>query len=328
MNLRKLIILIVLTTKAMAGQSQPGNSKTYIHPEPASFKSQLLQTLMVVLGRKKTLEKNLTRNTFPSVAAPIPNSLQTEYGLQASEVNQRKVWTFRPQHRPSRRVILYIHGGGYISNLTKYDWDLIRALLIKTNCTIVVPDYPLAPASNYQDVYDYFDKLYLNLLADTSPDDIIFLGNSAGGGIALGLAQKLRNDKKSQPSQIILNSPWLDITMSNPEISQIDKKDRLLGIKGLEMAGKAYAAGLNATDYRVSPIYGDLSSLGKISIFIGTHDVFLADARRLKLKLENKNIPVNYFEYPKMFHVWMAVTSLKESKHAINQITMLINSQD
>lgn len=328
MSLRKLFLLIVLTTKAMAGQSQSGAGKTYIHQEPASFKSQLLQTLMAVLGKKKTLEKNFIRNKFSSVAAPIPNGLKTEYALQVNEVNQRKVWTLHPRHRPSRRVILYIHGGGYISNLTNYDWDLIKALLIKTNCTIVVPDYPLSPASNYQDAYDYFDKLYLNLLADTSPDDLIFLGNSAGGGIALGLAQKLRNDKKLQPSQIILNSPWLDITMSNPEIGQIDKKDKLLGIKGLLMAGKAYAAGLNATDYRVSPIYGDFSGLGKISMFIGTHDVFLADARRLKQKLEKEDIPINYFEYPKMFHVWMAVTSLKESKHAINQITMLINSQD
>src|SRR5690606_36216002 len=106
MSLRKLFLLILLATKAMAGQSQSVTGKTYIHQEPASFKSQLLQTLMVVLGKKKTLEKNLTRNKYTSVAATIPYRLQTEFALQASEVNQRKVWTFRPQHRASRQMIL------------------------------------------------------------------------------------------------------------------------------------------------------------------------------------------------------------------------------
>lgn len=125
------------------------------------------------------------------------------------------------------------------------------------------------------------------------------MGNSAGSGIALGFAQKLRNENKPLPSQIILNSPWLDITMSNPNITETDKKDKRQSIKGLKMAGQAYAAGLDARDYRVSPLYGDFSGLGKISLFIGTHDLFLADSRKLKQKMKEQNIPINYFEYPK-----------------------------
>ncbi len=154
------------------------------------------------------------------------------------------------------------------------------------------------------------------------------MGNSCGGGIALGFAQKLRNENKPQPSQIILNSPWLDITLSNMDIIELDKKDKLLGIKGLKMAGALYAAGINPIDYKVSPIFGDFSGLGKISIFIGTHDLFFADAQKLKKKLEQQQIAVNYFEYPKMFHLWMALTNMKESQHAIRQLAKLINTKD
>src|SRR5690606_3466899 len=113
---------------------------------------------------------------------------------------------------------------------------------------------------------------------------IVFMGNSAGGGLALGFAQKLRNENRTQPqpSQLILISPWLDITLSNPDIRMVDKKDKLLSIKGLRMAAKAYASSVDGNDFRVSPIYGDFSGLGKISLFIGTNDLFVADARKFK----------------------------------------------
>lgn len=116
--------------------------------------------------------------------------------------------------------------------------------------------------------------------------------------------------------------------MSNPDIAEIERKDKLLGIKGLKMAGELYAAGTHPTDYRLSPVYGDFSGLGKISLFIGTHDLFLADSRKLKQKMEEQHIGINYFEYPKMFHVWMAFTNLKESHHAITQIATLVNSKN
>jgi len=56
------------------------------------------------------------------------------------------------------------------------------------------------------------------------PDDLIMMGDSAGGGFALALAQKLKNESIDQPAQIILLSPWLDITLTNPDIKEIDRK--------------------------------------------------------------------------------------------------------
>lgn len=310
----------------MPARSQENVPVVYVHDRPASFKSQLLQKLMVLLGKKNDIEKRITSSNYLSEAAKLPKALMSDFSMQANYVKQRKVWTFKPKTGDSGKLILYIHGGGYITNLTKYDWDFVHQLLLKTKCSIVVPDYPLVPDSNYRDVYAFFDELYSDLLSQTSSEDIIFWGNSAGGGIALGFAQKLRNKNKPQPSQIILISPWLDITMSNPEIIEIDKRDKLLGIEGLKMAGHAYAAGLEPTDYRVSPIYGNFSKLGRISLFIGTHDLFYADAKRLKEKLLKLNTPFNFFEYPKMFHAWVILTTLKESQHALEQIRLAINN--
>jgi acetyl esterase/lipase len=149
------------------------------------------------------------------------------------------------------------------------------------------------------------------------------MGDSAGGGLALGFAQKIRNEKLKQPEQIILFSPWLDLSMSNPEIVKFDKFDKILSIEGLKIAGKKYADAMSLTDFRVSPIYGDFSNLGMISIFTGTSDVLIADARKLKQLLEIQNINFNYFEYSGMFHDWVVVTSLSETKDVLSRINEL-----
>lgn len=316
-----------MTTMKVRGQSQTERSMLYIHSKPASFKSQFLQFAMSVIGVKQRTEKRITTKNFAHQAVELPKSLLNKFKVSIKEFKGRKIWTFKSKDT-IEKVILYIHGGAFITSLTKYDWSFIERLIAETQATIIVPDYPLAPAANYSDVYKYFDHLYAGLLSDFSPEKIIFIGNSAGGGFALGFAQKLRNENKPQPSQIMLISPWLDITMSNPNIKDVDKKDKALGIKGLQMAGELYAGTLDAKDYKVSPIYGDFSRLGKISIFIGTHDLFLADVRKLKIMLSEACISFNYFEYPKMFHVWIAVTSLKESEHAIQQISSLISNQN
>ncbi len=325
--MKYLICPLLIITNIMHAQIHEPQSThfDYIHQRPASFKSQFLQTLMAILGKKKGLEKAMTRKQFASEPAIIPEKLRTDFMIEEIDVWQRRAWIVTPKLGRINKVILYIHGGGYISNLTKYDWDFVTELAAKTNSKILVADYPLAPVSNYKDVYAYFDELYRDVLTRIAKDDVIFLGNSAGGGIALGFTQKLRDENQPLPSKIILNSPWLDITMTNPEIASIDNKDKLLGIEGLRMTGKAYAAGLNDKDPMVSPIYGDLSDLPPINLFIGTHDLFLPDARKLKQALRTQNIPMNYFEYPKMFHVWMAVTSLEESQHAIDQMAELIS---
>ena len=150
------------------------------------------------------------------------------------------------------------------------------------------------------------------------------MGDSAGGGLSIAFTQKLRDEKQPKPRQLILLSPWLDVTMSNPTMLDVDKHDKVLSIRGLQLAGKAYAGKLDLKDYRASPIYGNLYDLPRISIFISTYDVFIADARILKSKLESEGVKFNYYEYPKLMHDWIIITALKESKHSIGQIGKLI----
>lgn len=298
----------------------------YQHNKPPSFKSRIFNSSMKFIRMKASLEKNMVKQKFAAEPEKLPKSLSKKYIIKTTEIDSRIIRTISPKENYSNSTILYFHGGAYVNSISKLHWDFIEVLMKKTNATIIVPAYPLAPNSNCEDIYAFFRKLYTQITANDSSKEILFMGDSAGAGLALGFAQMLRNENKPQPKQIILLSPWLDISMSNPDISEVEEKDNMLGVKWLKMAGQLYADSIEENDYRVSPIYGNFNSLGEISVFIGTHDIFIADSRKFKQLMLEQGIPINYFEYPGMFHVWALFTSLKESKVAIQQIANLVKN--
>jgi acetyl esterase/lipase len=304
----------------------------YQHEVPLSFEARLIGITMSLIGLKKRLEQRMVSNNFEIEPAKPSKSLLRSFAIQESEQNGRKVWRVYPRESKTDLVILFLHGGAYMANITKLHWNLINKLLQETNAIIVAPDYPLTPASSCRETYDFIETLYTGLRAEFPSKRIIFIGDSAGGGLALGFAQQLRNGKQKQPDQIVLLSPWLDVTMSNPDTGLTDKADKILSIEGLRSAGQKYAGDLDMRDYRVSPIYGDLTGLCRISIFTGTADLLNADARKCreqmrKLMKDHQN-QFNYFEYPKMFHDWVIMTRLKESRDVIIKIRQLVNMQN
>jgi len=303
------------------------NNIDYLHNTPPCFESKLIQSAMSLIGMKKKMERKMIANNFDRDPAKPPKSLLKNVTIQNLEQSGRKIWIIYPKESETDVVVFYLHGGAYMANITKQHWDLIEQLINRTNATMVVPDYPLVPEASCNETYDFIDILYAGLTTDYPTKRIVFIGDSAGGGLAFGFVQQLRNGNKKQPNQIILFSPWLDVTMNNPNIALIDKDDKMLSIRGLRNAGQKYAGNLDLKDFRVSPIYGDLNGLCRISIFTGTNDILNADAQKCKQLMNDQQIHFNYFEYPKMFHDWVIITGLKESCDAINKVDNLINSR-
>lgn len=322
-----IIFIVTLTfiTQQSFGQTIMDTSINYIHQAPESFKAKAVRSFLAMIRANKMLERMMTKNKINQKPASIPRKLRKENTIVVTEQNGRKIWTIAPKHTTSNKTILFIHGGAYVLNISVFQWQFVEALFEKTNCTIVIPDYPLAPSATYKEAYGFVQQVYDDLVKQHTSKNLILMGDSAGGGFIAGFTQKQKNDNKPLPAQVILLSPWLDISMDNPEISKSVKYDKMLNIKGTQLAGRAYAGNLDVKNYLVSPIYGDFSGIENITMFTSTYDLLYADCKKFKDMMQASNIPINYFEYPKMIHGWMIVTGLKESKSAITQIANLVN---
>ena len=209
------------------------------------------------------------------------------------------VWTVRPRRtRPTVRV-LYLHGGGYVHPLTPDYWRLVRAL--SGVAEVVVPAYPLAPAAHVDDVVPRLVALARSL--DDLP--LVVMGDSAGGALALVIARHLRQDAPP-PRAVVLLSPWLDATLDEDAVADLEPTDPMLEESGLRAAGRWWSGARATTDPEVSPMFGDLAGLPSIDVHIGAHDILRPAVEDLVERAERtEDAVVTVHERTSMFHVWM-----------------------
>jgi monoterpene epsilon-lactone hydrolase len=245
--------------------------------------------------------------------------MHRRHQISKRELNGHLVWTIAPKENASGKHVIYLHGGAYVNSFAPQHWSFISKLVQALNCTVTAPNYPHAPEHYVHDVFGLMLPLYTELAALVCGSNVTIMGDSSGGGICLALAQRLREEGYDQPGRIILLSPWLDATLSNPEIPEFDKIDPFLGVEGLRYGGEVYARDVDPRSYLVSPVYGDLRGLAPITLFIGTRDILFPDCRKLRDKAAAEGVQIDYREYEGMVHDWM-LGPLPESKQTIREI--------
>ena len=235
-----------------------------------------------------------------------PVKIKPECEVSTREFNGRKVFVLKPNNNvESNFTILYTHGGSYVAKMTNSHWDFLKKVAMDTNSTIIVPDYPLTPKYTYKDVFNMVEPLYKEIIKTVNVDKFIVMGDSAGGGLALALEEKLSQDDIQMPFKTILISPWLDVRLQNPKISEVQKLDKELNFESLKIAGIAYAGEDGIDSYLVNPLIGDVSKLKNITIFTGTYDILNPDVWGLQENAKNVNVEIQVKEYEKAGHIWI-----------------------
>ncbi|MCL6459415.1 MAG: alpha/beta hydrolase [Gorillibacterium sp.] len=235
----------------------------------------------------------------------LPKRMWTRFNISKGEVNGHCCYVIKPIDVVENKHILYLHGGGYVYTIMSLHWDFLSKLIDAVHCTITVP-------------------IYQQIISEVKPEDVIVMGDSAGGGMSLALAQLVKEKNWPQPGNIILISPVLDLSFSNPEIQAMQKHDPISAVPALLDIGKWYGGDRGVKHYLVSPIYGSFDGLGPISIFTGTHDITNPDSRKFKSMADEKGIALHYYEYPSMLHIW-PLFSFPESKKTTEEIIQIIN---
>lgn len=261
------------------------------------------------------LRQTMTRLVRPMLSPSIPVSLQRTLIAQAyrssvppkatrfSSDSLSGVPVTRCQNGKSTRgVILYLHGGGYIIGSSTTHRGLTGHLAKASGCEIITPDYRLAPEHPFPAALEDAEAVYCALLAEGhSPKHIAVAGDSAGGGLTIALAMKLRDSGQELPSSLTVFSPWVDLTQSNlykPE------REPVLQAKWTEKAARLYAADNALTTPYISPVYGDLAKLPPLLIQVGSEEILLNDAERLAQTANRDDVDVRLEVYNSLWHVF------------------------
>lgn len=246
-------------------------------------------------------------------------------GLSLEEYDKGKVYSYNGDLNNSKdKIIIYMHGGSYLEEAVSFQLKFAMKVAKKSDATLIVPIYPLAPKNTYKETYKLMNDLYDKILKLNKK--VVFLGDSAGGGFCLSFSMHLRENRKKQPDDILLLSPWLDLTLDNPSIVELEKFDSVCAIKGNKYAGKLWAGDLDIKNYLVSPIYGKFSDLSKITIATGEFDIMKPDCVKLSQKLDKEKINHNYIEYRGQCHDF-GIYPTKEGTLLVDDFVKIINGE-
>ncbi|TMM46721.1 alpha/beta hydrolase fold domain-containing protein [Qipengyuania marisflavi] len=299
-----------------------------------SLRARIVNLLLPRLGIKRFFSEPdkipgriaKMRNTAPARPGA---KMHRKFAIKEFASRGFPVITIEPKHgaTPGAPHLLYLHGGGYVMDAAVIHWSAIGRLCEALGASATVPLYPLAPESTASATLPAMRSVFAELALRYGAQNITLMGDSAGGGMALALAQILAADGAAMPGSLVLFSPWLDATASGEGQAEIEPRDKMLTCAGLTACGALYAGDLPLTDPQVSPLFGSLKALPPMAVFAGTSDILLPDARRLAVRLDEAGRKdCVYHEYDAMFHVWM-LFPVPEGRKALAQAVDFIRAQ-
>jgi len=221
-----------------------------------------------------------------------------------------------------RRTVLHFHGGAYVLGSARAGVGLAADLARTSGARVISVDYRLAPEHPYPAAVEDALAAYRGLLEHTAPSDIALSGESAGGGLAVALQLRLRQEGLALPAASVLLSPWTDLTLSGRSLSGKASVDpSVLTPEGLRIRAADYLAGADPRNPEISPVFGDLSGLPPMLVQVGSHEILLDDALRLAANAATHDIDVRLEVTAGVPHVFQAFAALlDEGKAALRSI--------
>ncbi|MFN5059161.1 MAG: alpha/beta hydrolase fold domain-containing protein [Chloroflexota bacterium] len=213
------------------------------------------------------------------------------------------VITLTPLDSAPRHTLVYFHGGAYLFEPSQGHWQMLDEMVVQSKVRIVVPIYPRVPQYIVDDAVPALIDVLRHI--QTQYGAVILAGDSAGGGLAVSLANEMRVQQMPPAQALILMSPWLDVTMDNPEIPQYEAGDLVISAPGLKALGQMWAGNRDPHDAWVSPLFADLTGMPPITMIVGGVELFVPDCRRFRDKALNAGVLVEYREFDGCMHAFM-----------------------
>ncbi|MCK8060637.1 MULTISPECIES: alpha/beta hydrolase [unclassified Fusibacter] len=246
-------------------------------------------------------------------------------------VREKFILEFIKNYRHNqKRVVLQLHGGGYIGRLRNVHRNMAKLYSEYGNgIGVLTPDYRVAPDDPYpaalEDALDSYEWLLQN---GYSENQIIVAGDSAGGGLAMALCLYLKTQARKLPCAIIAMSPWTDMTASGKSYDFNFERDPLFGnTRDSVLYNRDYLGDENEEKPYVSPMFGDFYGFPPMLIQAGSYEMLLSDSINVAKKAKESGVSVKLHIYEGMFHDFqMAMEFLPEAKMAWTEVGEFIDS--
>lgn len=247
--------------------------------------------------------------------------LQLEAGVRRKQVLANGVacqWII-PQGVAEGRVLLYLHGGGFVLGVTHLHIQMVATLAKKMALRALMVDYRLAPEHPYPAALDDCVAAYCWLLKQgVAAQDIVLAGDSAGGNLTLTSLLKLRDRGDPLPAAAACLSPVADFSNSN--IPPPGYKDPLIPSRVGEFYKNSYVGQHDVHDPLLSPIYGDLHGLPPLLVHAGEDELLRQDALRITDRAKSAGVEARVEIYPRMWHVWQIYLDLPQALQSLDDI--------
>ncbi len=207
------------------------------------------------------------------------------------------------QGHPSDRIAFHCHGGAFVSTpLDEYHF-YAEIIARQIDCRVIMPDYRLAPEHPYPAAHDDCFNAYCGLLdTGVSPGNIVLIGESCGGSLALGLLLRLRDAGLPMPACCISLTGWFDLSVAE---SPTRGRDPFLTPEWVRNRGRDYVAGqLALDDPRVSPAFAAVHGLPPLYLQVGEYDTVREGALLLAANALRSGVEVTMEGWPGMIQGW------------------------
>jgi len=292
-SLTYYIILLVIKLKGL---------KKDFSKDPIDFKK--IRKGDVRFPKGKFFRRNIIR-TFK-----ISDSLITEIGLNHN----------------SDKLLIFIHGGAFISGPAQHHWDSVKKIAKQTKYKIWMCDYPKSPENKILEISKNIDSIYDVALEQFQPNKISFIGDSVGGTLIASLTQRLIVKGIKLPEKIILITPVMDASISNPDIEKIDDIDPMLSKIGVLSAKRMCVENDDLKNVMISPLFGNFNKFPRTILFLAENDIFYPDQKLAVKKIVDAKINLELIEGENMPHIWPFLPVMKEAKTSLNEIIRIINN--
>ncbi len=285
------------------------------HLLQGKLKKEVFDSKTSIAGFRESCEKGAAK--FSRIPEGVTIKEQCIEGMKSE-------WLI-PQGADPYKVVLYVHGGGYVSGSCSDHRGFVSKFAKNTGVTNLLYEYRLAPEHTFPAALDDSVKIYKWILSSgIKPENVIIAGESAGGGLCLATLLALKEQNIPLPAASVAISPWTDLTCSSNSY-RTKNKVSLAPMNSWFVFSKYYVGSSNATFPLISPLFGDLKGLPPILINSGIDDELYEDGEKFYLKAKEAGVDIRFRSGTGMVHCYPLLAPMfKEATEAMNEIAEFI----